>query len=131
MDTSVLTFLWKVEGHDMIKVYLGGFTAWATEDRYGGGVTNEFELTPSPEPTYVFAAYDNGGYEGDAVVIISEDGETFSVVEGSHCSCYGLEGQWSTTEHGVEEVLRMFCDREYGAANEYKTELVQWLFQFN
>lgn len=34
-----------------------------------------------------------GSYEGSAYVLFRRDGELYEV-EGSHCSCYELEGQW-------------------------------------
>jgi hypothetical protein len=36
------------------------------------------------------------GYEGNAFVLYEKDGELYEV-NGSHCSCYGLEGQWEPT----------------------------------
>lgn len=43
----------------------------------------------------LFAWYDDPwGYSGAAFVLFRKDGEYYTV-EGSHCSCYGLEGQWS------------------------------------
>jgi len=41
----------------------------------------------------LFASYGGGSYDGDAVVIYERDGTLYEV-HGSHCSCYGLEGQW-------------------------------------
>jgi len=46
----------------------------------------------SPEDV-LFASYTNPGYSGDAVVIFERDGAPLEV-SGSHCSCFGLEGQW-------------------------------------
>jgi hypothetical protein len=41
-----------------------------------------------------FALYDCPPYEGQALVVYERDGQLFEV-NGSHCSCYGLEGQWT------------------------------------
>lgn len=41
----------------------------------------------------LFASYTNPGYSGNAVVIFERDGAPLEV-SGSHCSCFGLEGQW-------------------------------------
>ena len=41
----------------------------------------------------VFASYGGGAYEGDALVLYERNGQLYEV-SGSHCSCYGLEGQW-------------------------------------
>lgn len=45
--------------------------------------------------TVLFASYESGNYEGwSQVLYIGTDGELYEVT-GSHCSCYGLEGQWA------------------------------------
>lgn len=40
------------------------------------------------------AWYGHGGYEGSSFVLYQKDGELWEV-NGSHCSCGGLEDQWS------------------------------------
>jgi hypothetical protein len=42
----------------------------------------------------LFASYGGGSYDGNATVIFEKDGVLYEV-GGGHCSCYGLEGQWS------------------------------------
>lgn len=57
-------------------------------------------ITPEDFPTegaILFASYGGTSYEGDALVIFVQDGKLFEV-HGSHCSCYGLEGQWAPEE---------------------------------
>lgn len=52
----------------------------------------------------IFAVYDYGNYEGEAAVFYySRNTGKYHEAYGSHCSCYGLEGQW-----GAEEI----CFRE-------------------
>lgn len=41
----------------------------------------------------LFAWYDTPPYEGYAYVLFEKDGVLYEV-QGSHCSCYGLENQW-------------------------------------
>jgi len=41
----------------------------------------------------VFACYTYEDYSGRAMVLYTRNGQLFEV-EGSHCSCNGLEGQW-------------------------------------
>lgn len=43
----------------------------------------------------IVAVYLYESYSGDAMVVYRDkrDGKTYEV-NGSHCSCYGLEGQW-------------------------------------
>ncbi len=45
----------------------------------------------------LFAEYDTPPYEGYAQVLFYQDGKLYEVY-GSHCSCYGLEGQWEPSE---------------------------------
>jgi hypothetical protein len=42
----------------------------------------------------IVASYDNGGYDGDAFVLLKK-GRNYYEVNASHCSCYGLEDMWS------------------------------------
>lgn len=82
--------------------YHGEFTGWGDgSDKYGSpgynSVTSQFDAGKIPEPTYVFAEYDCGSYEGSAIVLYKQ-GRKWYQVYGSHCSCYGLENQWGPEE---------------------------------
>lgn len=89
-----------------IKPYFGG--EWAERDRYGRepleAIADEFKIELTNEQV-VFAAYDTPPYEGYATVLLLTNGKLYEVA-GSHCSCYGLEGQWSPEETTVK-ALRM------------------------
>jgi hypothetical protein len=80
----------------MINTYNNDFTCWHdvvtefTGTTYPITARNEV-LSKFPEPDKVyFADYDTDGYEGRAVVIWRDKGKYY-YLEGSHCSCYGLE----------------------------------------
>lgn len=45
----------------------------------------------------IIAWYGDGDYSGAAFVLFRRDGKLYEVY-GSHCSCYGLEGQWDPEE---------------------------------
>lgn len=45
----------------------------------------------------LIAWYGYGSYCGSAYVLFQRDGRLYEVT-GSHCSCYGLEGQWDPDE---------------------------------
>lgn len=69
---------------------------------------DDFEA-PVPEGAEVlFAIYDEHSYEGDAFVLFRHDGGLFEV-NGSHCSCYGLEGQWDPEPTSVD-ALHLILD---------------------
>lgn len=74
----------------------------------------------------LFASYTYEDYSGDAWVLYEKDGKLYEV-NGSHCSCYGLEEQWSDSEEVLLEVLHhRFKKGTYGAG-EYKTEIQEFL----
>jgi hypothetical protein len=51
-------------------------------------------MDPIPqEHEVLFASYGGRSYEGHAYVLFLHDGSLWEV-EGSHCSCNGLEEQW-------------------------------------
>lgn len=55
-----------------------------------------------PEEAILLAYYhldENGG--GSAFVLFQQDGDLFAV-HGSHCSCYGLRGQWEPERTSVQ-----------------------------
>lgn len=56
---------------------------------------SEFAEAPC-SGTLLFACYDHQDYDGSAFVLFERDGALWEV-NGSHCSCMGLEGQWEPT----------------------------------
>lgn len=53
----------------------------------------------------LLAWYGYGSYDGSALVVYKKDGKLFEV-NGGHCSCYGLEGQWDPEETTPEALLK-------------------------
>lgn len=66
-------------------------------------VAKEFRANIPDSVEILFAAYGSGGYDGDAFVLYREGGRLYEV-NGSHCSCYGLEDQWEPEETTVESL---------------------------
>ena len=52
----------------------------------------------------LLADYRYEDYSGSAFVLFEKDGKLYED-HGSHCSCYGLEDQWSPEETSAEELL--------------------------
>lgn len=102
------------------RTYKGEFSEWKNVAQNFGG------NCPKVEPRFVFAEYEEPDYEGYATVITSADGRKFSVVEGSHCSCYGLEDQWESTEHNETEIKKMM-EATYGFFHRNREDLTKWL----
>lgn len=69
--------------------------------------------------TVHLARYQYEDYSGSAIVIFEKDGKLFEV-NGGHCSCYGLEGQWEPEETSWqaikmrpdEDIQAMIAERE-------------------
>lgn len=68
-------------------------------------VKSAFEMD-EPEPDeLIFYEYDQSGWDGDATVVYRR-GDTYYVVQGGHCSCHGLEGQFDPIEYTLEELIK-------------------------
>jgi hypothetical protein len=63
--------------------------------------------------TVLLASYETASYEGYAFVLFERDRKLYEV-NGSHCSCYGLEGQWEPEETTVEALRRRMEEGKLG-----------------
>ena len=76
--------------------YFGQFQDRESVAREFNGAYDSKFVVPQDFPSdddILMASYEVPGYEGYAFVLFQRDGQLFEV-HGSHCSCYGLEGQW-------------------------------------
>lgn len=66
-------------------------------------VFNQFSVNEDEQKDvkFIYAYYNQECYEGSAFVLFTREGKLYEV-NGSHCSCYGLEDQWSPEETSVE-----------------------------
>lgn len=78
----------------------------------------------------LLASYGTPIYEGYAFVLFERDGKLYEV-NGSHCSCYGLEGQWEPEETTIEALRHRLENGNLGNEsydeNTFSTELRQVL----
>lgn len=75
---------------------------------------SDFEIGPGSliGLTVLLATYSYWDYQGEAFVLLRRDSDGALLrVDGGHCSCYGLEGQWEPEETTVA-ALRMALDGE-------------------
>lgn len=61
---------------------------------------------------FIVAEYAFGDYEGSAYVLFKRDGKLWEVTAG-HCSCYGLDGQWSPQETSKEALKHILNNGSY------------------
>lgn len=78
----------------------------------------------------LLGSYTYEDYSGDAFVL-AKKGRKLYEVNGGHCSCYGLEGQWEPEETSIEALRhRMKEGRLGGGAGGFRNELdalLTWL----
>ena len=74
----------------------------------------------------LFASYNVDNWVGDAFVLFEENGDLFEV-NASHCSCYGLEGQFDPERTDLESLRYRLVHGKMGqddySGNEYAIEL--------
>lgn len=88
---------------------------------------NEVPNDEQAEYKIIAATYDQGGYDGDAFVLMENNGKLLEV-HGSHCSCYGLEGLWDEEETTIESLkYRMDKGYNYGAFANCIPEIKEYL----
>lgn len=103
-------------------IYLGGFDNEEDVIREFSNSWDEPYDLDLKGAEILYAAYYTGMYEGDAFVVIQRDGVMYSV-EASHCSCYGLEGQWMEVETTPETLaLRANADPYWGHDKDFHSE---------
>lgn len=78
----------------------------------------------------LFASYGENNYSGNAFVLFERDKKLFEV-NGAHCSCYGLENQWSPEETTLEAIEFRLSNGKMGvddySGNEFSKELKEFL----
>lgn len=67
----------------------------------------EADSTSLDACTLLIGSYSYESYEGSAFVLFEKDGKLFEV-NGGHCSCYGLEGQWDPEETTIASLRKRF-----------------------
>ena len=76
----------------------------------------------------ILASYGYEDYFGDAFVLYEYDGQLFEV-NGSHCSCYGLEDQFVPERTSLEAIADRLINgglgKESYSGNEFSVELKQ------
>lgn len=87
-------------------IYIDGFSNWSD-------VASNFDVSELEPDEVLIAEYDlSRAYEGSARVLYRR-GDRFYLVEGSHCSCFGLEGQWEPTEYATAALIADCLERRY------------------
>lgn len=85
-----------------------GLKLFHGEFENGSDVISEFEIPEADRVglTIHWAEYIPGDYCGSAFVLYEKDGKLFRA-DGSHCSCFGLEGQWEADPTSTDDLLTL------------------------
>jgi hypothetical protein len=98
---------------------------WSSKE----AVERDFE-TSLADVNILFASYTWLNYSGDAFVLFEKEGKLYEV-NGYHCSCYGLEGQWEPEETNPQALKHRLYEGRMGqddyAGNNYAQELIAFL----
>ena len=81
---------------------------WTNVDQ----IFDDYQVTEDDRPycKIILGYYIYESYRGDSFVLFldSRDNKLYEV-NGSHCSCYGLEGRWSPEETFPEAAVKQEC----------------------
>lgn len=69
----------------------------------------------------LLASYTYEDYSGEAFVLFRK-GDKLYEVNGGHCSCYGLEGQWEPEETSVEALRHRIEKGDLGYYNGWRDD---------
>lgn len=87
------------------------------QDRYSwkeDGGYSEKEFTLPKHLVLLYADYTYEDYSGDAYVLgYNKENKKFFEVHGSHCSCYGLEGQWDEEYYKDVKQLQSAIEKRF------------------
>jgi hypothetical protein len=93
-------------------------------------VLQEFQISEKEVEgiNVLLAIYTYEDYDGSAFVLFERNGVLYEV-NGGHCSCYGLEGQWEPEETSVEALRHRIENGYFGGtyAYDYRNELQEVL----
>lgn len=87
-----------------MKTYIDGYAS-AKEYLYEWKDYNGPDVEFPESATLLFGYYSSMNYTGAAFALFEYEGKLYEV-NGYHCSCYGLEGQWKP-EETTSKAIRM------------------------
>lgn len=99
---------------------------WKCED----DVFNDFQHKKTEDIKILFASYGYANYSGEAFVLFISNNQLYEV-NASHCSCYGVEGQWEPEKTDLEAIKFRLTNGGMGTdsycGNEFAKELMTFI----
>lgn len=98
-------------------VYHDLFSSWAD-------VQSQFEMSEREPDEVLVAVYSYEDYSGSAWVVY-RNGSKFYEASGSHCSCYGIEGQWAPEGYDNAALMLAALNRRnyFGAGDQFSDDV--------
>lgn len=95
------------------------------------GMKMDFEIKDDEydDINIIVGYYNYEDYEGDAMVVYEHKDKLFTV-EGSHCSCYGLEEQWYPEEITIEYLNHRILNGLFAYNDDYDNEIKNHLKEY-
>ena len=83
-------------------------------------VVREFQISEKDVEgiAVLLAIYTYEDYDGSAFVLFERNNKLYEV-NGGHCSCYGLEGQWEPEKTSVEALRHRIVNGYFGGTYQY------------
>ena len=108
-------------------------TLWLADWEEAGfeGMKIDFEIKGDEydDINVIVGYYNYEDYEGDAMVIFEHKDKLFTV-EGGHCSCYGLEGQWNPDEITIDYLNHRALNGLFAYRDDYDNEIKKHLKEY-
>lgn len=127
-EDKIIGVISDFEGIHMTKeAYESNECPWPNNDYYHKEKSRlEEAIARYKDINILFASYTYEDYSGDAWVLFEKDGKLFEV-NGSHCSCYGLEGQWEPEEANLLELQKRFTKGSNYYSRGFSDEIKEFL----
>ena len=116
--------------------YLAAFSPWSDATWWEQIKTKAAAALAKPEYQGIEVLLaSNSANSGSAFVLFRKDGKLYEV-NGGHCSCYGLKGQWFPEETSIEALTHRLDTSDFGKEgwdrnNEFAKELREVISGFS
>lgn len=92
-------------------------------------VRKEFEVLDDEnwvKTNILFAFYDYEDYSGDAFILFEKEGNLYEINAG-HCSCFGLEDQWTAEVCELKALQDRIVKGSFGQYGGFREQLKEFL----
>lgn len=92
-------------------------------------VQSQYDMQEHEPDEVIYAQYSYECYSGHSNVVY-RNGDRFYWVRGSHCSCYGLEGQWNPEEYSANQFIEAYNRGNWWESDEWPSSVIDRVREF-